>query len=482
MDFDVIICFEIHAELSTKTKLFCRCPVSYDAGPNENICPVCTGQPGTLPALNRKAVEYCIRAGLALNCNISSRSIFARKNYFYPDLPKGYQISQYEYPLCEDGYLEIPGDDGKPYVVGIKRIHLEEDAGKLVHSGGTFETSEYSLVDYNRAGVPLIEIVADHTKNPIRSLQEARSYLGKVRQILQHIGVSDCAIEQGQFRCDVNVSLRPVKSMDFNERVEIKNMASFKSIIEAIKYEIKRQSEVIESGGEISQETRLFDEVKMVTIPMRSKEDAPDYRYFPDPDLVELDIDRDFVRKIKDDMPELPGIRLDRFIKEFGISEEDAHLIIGKRELSDYFESCVPYCTDLKKLGTWITNELIKTLNENSISIKKCPVAPKDFARLITLISKNNITEKIGRLVFKDMFETGGTPDSIIEEKGLKPIQETDILEKMVEEVMKENPNVVSRIKDGKRESVNFLIGKIMKKTRGRADAKKVSALILKKV
>ena len=279
MDYEVIICFENHVELNTETKLFCNCLTNYGARQNSQICPVCTGQPGALPVLNKKAVEHSIRAGLALNCTISEHCRFARKNYFYPDLPKGYQISQYERPFCENGYLEITGDDGLPYVVGIKRIHLEEDAGKLVHSSDSLKTSDYSLVDYNRSGVPLLEIVADHTLNPLRSIREARIYLEKMRQILKYLEVSDCIIEKGQFRCDVNISIRPEGSQDFGNRAEIKNMASFKAIMDALDYEVERQTKILRSGGEIFQETRLFDEEKKVTVAMRSKEDAPDYRY-----------------------------------------------------------------------------------------------------------------------------------------------------------------------------------------------------------
>ena len=293
MDTEVIICFEVHAELGTQTKLFCGCRNAPGAAPNSHICPVCTGQPGALPVLNRRAVEYCVKAGLAFNCDINTEARFARKNYFYPDLPKGYQISQYERPFCENGFLDIEGDDGRPYPVGIRRIHLEEDAGKLVHSSESFDEADYSLVDFNRASVPLIEIVGDHTRNPLRSVREARAYLEKMRQVLRYIGVSECNMEQGQFRCDVNVSIRPEGSTEYGNRSEIKNMASFRFVTEALEYEIDRQFELLRSGKPVIQETRLFDEECRVTLPMRSKEDAPDYRYFPDPDLVQIDLDRE---------------------------------------------------------------------------------------------------------------------------------------------------------------------------------------------
>ena len=337
MDYDLIICFETHVELNTRTKLFCDCAVSYDSPPNSRICPVCTGQPGALPVLNKKAVEYCICAGLALDCRINRQSRFARKNYFYPDLPKGYQISQYERPFCEDGTFEIMGDDGLPYAVGIKRIHLEEDAGKLVHSSRSMDESEYSLVDYNRSSVPLLEIVTDHERNPMRSVHEARAYLEKLRQTLRYIEISECIIEQGQFRCDVNISIRPRGSQEFGNRAEIKNMASFRFIMNALEFEIERQKEIFEAGGEIPQETRTFDEQKGITLPMRSKEDAPDYRYFPDPDLLEVAIDDRMIQEIRDAMPELPDQKVNRIIEEYGIPKQDALVLTRDRAVSEFF-------------------------------------------------------------------------------------------------------------------------------------------------
>ena len=482
MDFEPIICFEVHAELSTRTKLFCRCRTNYGAPANSQICPVCTGQPGSLPVLNRRAVEYCVRAGLALNCSIANRASFARKNYFYPDLPKGYQISQYELPLCENGTIEIPGDDGSPYSVGIKRIHLEEDAGKLVHSSKTFETSDFSLVDFNRSGVPLIEIVGDHLQNPLRSVREAKAYLTSIKQILEYIEISDCVIERGQFRCDVNISLRPKGEKDFGDRVEIKNMASFKFITEALDYEIVRQAKIIESGGEILQETRLFDESKKVTLPMRSKEDAPDYRYFPDPDLVELRIDPAFIRKIEDEMPELPRKKADRLVSAYGITKNDALLLTRDRKVSDYFEQCAQNCRDRKKLTDWICKDLFSLLNEASLTMDGCPIPPADFARLINLVTEGRITENIGRMVLKEMFSTGKSPESIVEEKGLKPIEEAAALEALLEEAMAENPDAVASLKQGKTASINFLIGQVMKKTHGKAHAGKLNEIIRRKL
>ena len=480
MEYDAIICFETHVELKTNTKLFCDCLAKYGASPNSRICPVCTGQPGTLPVLNKKAVEYAIRAGLALNCTINRESRFARKNYFYPDLPKGYQISQYEQPFCENGHLEITGDDGLPYVVGIKRIHLEEDAGKLVHSSNSFDTSDYSLVDYNRSSVPLLEIVADHERNPLRSVHEARAYLEKLRQILKYIGISDCIIAKGQFRCDVNISLRPKGSQDLGNRAEIKNMASFKFIMDALEYEVKRQLEILQSGGKVSQETRSFDEKKKLTIPMRTKEDAPDYRYFPDPDLVEIEIDREFIREIKNTLPELPDQKVARIIKEYDIPRYDAFILTKNKSVSDFFENCAMHCQDTRRLSSWISRDLFNLLNDASITMEKCPISPKDFSVLINLIANGDITDNIGRDVLEEMFKRGDSPESIIDEKGFEPIQDMNLLEKILDEVMAENPQAVTQIKKGMTKPIDFLIGQVMRKTKGKANPKKVKELIKK--
>jgi len=482
MDFEVIICFETHVELKTKTKLFCDCAVTYDAPPNSHVCPVCTGQPGALPVLNKKAVHYAIRAGLALNCTVNRRSRFARKNYFYPDLPKGYQISQYERPFCQDGYLEIIGDNGQPYPVGIKRIHLEEDAGKLVHSSSSFEDSDYSLVDYNRACVPLLEIVGDHEQNPVRSLQEARAYLEKLRQTLRYIDISDCIIEKGQFRCDVNISIRPKGSQAFGNRAEIKNMASFKFITEALEYEIKRQAEILRSGGELVQETRLFDEQKRITLPMRSKEDAPDYRYFPDPDLVEVELDLEFIEKIRKTMPELPDHRVSRLVEGFGISRKEALLLTKDKHVADYFTACAAFSQDKKRLSRWIINELFMLLKAASLPIQNCRISPRNFSELVNLVAEGQITDKMGKDVLEEMFQKGVRPNTVIGKKGYKAIHDHRVLENVVAEVFGENPDVVSQIKEGKSKLTHYLIGQVMKKTEGKADPKTIRELIDKKI
>ncbi len=480
MDYEIIIGFETHVELKTKTKLFCGCAVEDGQPPNTHICPVCTGQPGALPVLNKRAVEHTIRAGVAMNCTINRRSRFARKNYFYPDLPKGYQISQYERPFCENGYLEIQNDEGRPYAVGIKRIHLEEDAGKLVHSASSFEASDYSLVDYNRSSVPLLEIVTDHERNPLRSVNEARAYLEKLRQTLIYIGISDCSMEKGQFRSDVNISIRPEGALDYGNRAEIKNMASFKFIMEALEYEVKRQLKILHSGKEPSQETRLFHEEKKITVSMRSKEDAPDYRYFPDPDLVEFEIDQEFIEKIQEGMPELPDQKVNRIIKDYRISRKDALILTKDRNVSEFFERCAAFCDDRAKLSSWMIKDLFKLLNEAAISIEKCPVPPKEFSTLVNLISKGDITEQIGRTVLGIMFETGEDPESIINRRGLRPIHDEEQLERVLSEVMSENPEAVEKIRGGMTNPIDFLIGQVMKKTEGKANPKKVREIIQK--
>jgi aspartyl-tRNA(Asn)/glutamyl-tRNA(Gln) amidotransferase subunit B len=480
MEYDLIICFETHVELNTKTKLFCDCPVSYDAPPNSHICPVCTGQPGALPVLNKKAMEFTIKAGLALNCTVNRLSRFARKNYFYPDLPKGYQISQYERPFCENGHLEIIGDGEQKYAVGIKRIHLEEDAGKLVHSSDSLGASEFSLVDYNRSSVPLLEIVNDHQNNPIRSITEARAYLEKLRQVLRYIEISECMLEKGQFRCDVNISVRPRGSFQLGNRAEIKNMSSYKFIMDALEYEMKRQIDILESGGSVDQETRLFDELKGITLPMRSKEDAPDYRYFPDPDLLEIQIDQELIDKIQKELPELPDQKMKMIIRDFGIAKNDAMILTRDKAVSDYFRLCAGVCEDKKRLANWIIKELFKLLNEASCTIDRCLIIPGNFARLINLISSGEITESIGRTVLLEMFKTGTDPETIIEEKGLKTISDDKLLKAILEEILAKNPEAVKQIKAGESRPVDFIMGKVMRKTRGKADPKKIKKLIRK--
>jgi aspartyl-tRNA(Asn)/glutamyl-tRNA(Gln) amidotransferase subunit B len=482
MEYEAIICFETHVELKTRSKLFCSCPVRYDAEPNTNVCPVCTGQPGALPVLNRRALEFTIRAGLAMGCTINRKARFARKNYFYPDLPKGYQISQYESPVCEDGYLIITGDDGEPYPVGIKRIHLEEDAGKLVHSSDAFSEADFSLVDYNRSSVPLLEIVTDHERNPLRSIQEARQYLEKLRQTLIYIDISDCIIEKGQFRCDVNISLRPKGSKEFGNRSEIKNMASFRYIMDALEYEIKRQKNLLESGKKPLQETRLFDEQKKITQPMRSKEDAPDYRYFPDPDLVEVEITEEMIESVEKGLPELPDQKLKKITEDYGIPMADALIITKDPRVSEFFEKAVKKSTDPVRLSRWFVNELFRFLKESSLSIMEIPATPEQFASLVNMVSKGQLTDTIARDVLEKMFKTGEAPEKIVEKEGLKPIEDEKILLSIIEEVIESNPETIDKIRKGDPNPVNYLVGQVMRKTRGKANPKKVRQMIEKKL
>lgn len=482
MEYEVIICFETHVELNTQSKLFCTCPIEWGASPNSLICPVCSGQPGALPVLNQKAVAYCVRAGLALNCQVNLHTRFARKNYFYPDLPKGYQISQYDTPFCENGYLEISDSDGRPYPVGIRRIHLEEDAGKLVHSTSSLGGSEFSYVDYNRSGVPLLEIVGDHKRNPIRSVTQARIYLEKLRQTLRYLDISECTIEKGQFRCDVNVSLRPKGAQIFGNRTEIKNMASFKAIIDALEYEIQRQTEILDNGGVIFQETRLFDEQARVTAPMRLKEDAPDYRYFPDPDLLEVALDEQFIQDIRTTLPELPDQRLRHLIDQYKLSQNDALLLTKDRDLSDYFNACLSQCQDIKKLVRWIANDLFKLLNESGRTIKSCPITPEQFARFINLITAGQLTESIAREVLAEMARTGQDAQAIIESQGLQVVGDTEVLVQIIGQVITAQPATVAKIKTGKTEAINFLVGQVMRATKGKADPQLVLKLIQEQV
>jgi aspartyl-tRNA(Asn)/glutamyl-tRNA(Gln) amidotransferase subunit B len=482
MEYDVIIGFEIHAELKTATKLFCDCEVSYGAPQNTHICPLCTGQPGALPVLNKQAIEYCVRAGLALNCSINNNSLFARKNYFYPDLPKGYQISQYEMPLCENGYVTINGEDGEAYPVGIKRIHLEEDAGKLVHSSESIGSSEHSLIDYNRSGIPLIEIVSDHETNPLRSLNEARSYLEQVRQILRYTEVSDCIIEKGQFRADVNISLKEKGSNEFGNRSEIKNMTSFKFITEALDYEIKRQSQLLKAGKKIEQETRLFNEEKKTTHPMRTKEDAPDYRYFPDPDLIELELDKEFVDMIKKGKRVLPDELFNLITEKYKVPKEHALLLTRNKAVANYFSECAPFSTDHKKLASWIINNLIPRLQENSQSIETTNMEPKDFASLINMISSSDVTDKIGKDVLSEMISSGKSPEIIIEEKGFKPVEDEEKLNAFLDNAFNSLPEIIEQIKAGETKAINVLIGQVMRESDGKANANKLKEMILERI
>lgn len=477
MRYEAIICFEVHVELATATKLFCGCPTHMAVRPNTHICPVCTGQPGTLPVLNRKAVALAVKAGLALGCEIRPVARFARKNYFYPDLPKNYQISQFEAPFCEKGALEIAGEDNKPYAVGIRRVHLEEDAGKLVHPTGSLGDAPYSLVDYNRAGVPLLEIVGDHERNPIRSIPEARDYLERLRQILRYTGISTCVLEQGQFRCDVNVSLRPQGSRAFLPRTEIKNMSSFKAVMEALDHEIRRQGALLDEGRTPAQETRLFDEATRRTCPMRGKEEAADYRYFPEPDLLEVRVDPPWVEALASDLPELPETTRRRLARAHGLTEEEARLLTREKETADFFDACVRTCGDPKRVCNWILRDLFALLKASHTPLSGCRVSPEGLGRLLRRLAEEGLPDQVGKGVLREMFASGEAPEPILQRvfRGSTPQAS---LKEDVDAVIRAFPESAASVAGGKREALNHLMGQVLKRRAGQADPRAVRALL----
>jgi aspartyl-tRNA(Asn)/glutamyl-tRNA(Gln) amidotransferase subunit B len=459
MEYGVAIGLEVHCQLKCRSKIFCACPIRFGTPPNTQVCPVCLGLPGVLPVLNKKAVELAILAAIALNCKINRMSKFHRKNYFYPDLPKSYQISQYDEPLAEDGYLEI----GRKRI-GITRVHLEEDAGKLIH----YEDS--SVVDFNRCGVPLIEIVSSAE---IESPKEAKEYLENLKSILQYIDVSDCNMEEGSLRCDVNVSI-----IGEGEKVEIKNINSFKFVERALAYEIDRQKEVLKRGGKVFQETRLFDERSQKTFPMRRKEIASDYRYFPEPDLLPLVIEEEQIERLKGLLPELPRERMKRFVKDYMIPEYDARILTSERELADFFEECLKYYRKPKSLSNWIMTELLALLSEAKKQIEECLVKPKQLGEMLEMVDDGTISRKIAKEVFSEMFTTGKAPKEIVKEKGLLQIKDEDELKKVVDIIISQNPDAVKDYRDGKKKAFGFLVGQIMRETKGRANPQMVNQIL----
>ncbi len=475
-DYEVVIGLEVHSELKTESKIFCCSSTEFGGDPNTHVCPVCLGLPGTLPVTNNKVVEFGIKAGLALNCEIAEFSKFDRKNYYYPDLPKNYQISQYDLPIAEHGYLEI-NVDGNPKRIGITRVHMEEDAGKLLHQGATIISSKYSMVDYNRTGVPLIEIVSEPD---LRSAEEAVLYLQKLKAILEYTEVSDCKMEEGSLRCDANVSIRPVGQKEFGTRTELKNMSSFRALQKALEYEIDRQIEVVEEGGRVIQETRTWDENKGITLSMRSKEEAHDYRYFPDPDLVPMVISRDWVNEIKESLPELPDARKARYVQEYGLPEYDAEVITGVKEISDYFDAGLEFTKNAKALSNWVMGELLKFVNssDHSAADEDFPIPPANLAELVELIDKGEISGKIAKEVFKDMAESGKKPAAIVEAKGLKQISDEGAIIAIVDEVLAKNPQPVEDFRSGNERAIGFLVGQVMKATRGQANPELVNKLL----
>ena len=474
MRFEAVIGLEVHAQLKTKTKIFCSCSSEFGAPPNTHTCPVCLGMPGVLPVLNKKVVEYTLRMALATGCKIESESRFARKNYFYPDLPKGYQISQYELPIARDGHVavEVNGDQ---YRIGITRIHMEEDAGKLNHDTGR----PVSMVDFNRTGVPLIEIVSEPD---IRSPEAAGAYLRQLRSIVRYLDICDGNLEEGSFRCDANVSLRPEGSDTFGTRTEIKNLNSFKNVEKALLYEINRQKETLADGGEVVQETRLWDPEKSRTQSMRGKEEAHDYRYFPDPDLLPLLIEADWIEKIKENLPELPAEKKRRFMTEYSLPPYDAEILTSDRDLAEYFENCLQDFNQPKPLSNWIMGSLLGLLNAEGKSIDQSPISAPDLARLLKLIDDGTISGKIAKTVFDEMARSGKPPRQIVEEKGLVQITDTDAIDEMVARVISSNPKEVEAYKNGKTKLLGFFVGQVMKETRGKANPKMVNEILRKKL
>jgi len=473
MEYEPVIGLEVHAQLLTETKIFCSCSTVFGAKPNTQVCPICLGMPGVLPVLNEKALEYAIRAALAANCKVSNRSRFARKNYFYPDLPKGYQISQYEEPLSTKGWLEIESNGSKKRI-GITRVHLEEDAGKLIHEN----SKNLSYVDLNRAGVPLIEIVSEPE---ISNLDEAVSYMKKLRSILMYLGVCDGNMEEGSLRCDANVSVRPKGSNELGTKTEIKNVNSFKFIYKALEYEINRHTMLLENGQSVLQETRLFDSNQNVTFSMRSKEEADDYRYFPDPDLLPILAEDKWIEEIKKSLPELPDERRDRFVNGYEIPEYDAGVLTASKEIADYFEDCLKYFNKPKVISNWIMNEVLREIKSDE-EIMSFNVSPEKLSELLNLIEDGTISGKIAKDVFSEMVSSGKKANEIVSEKGIKQISDQSEIEEIVGEVIEQNPSEVSRYKGGEQKLLGFFVGQVMKSSKGKANPKLVNEILKNKL
>ncbi|MBR6014310.1 MAG: Asp-tRNA(Asn)/Glu-tRNA(Gln) amidotransferase subunit GatB [Selenomonadaceae bacterium] len=478
MKYEPVIGLEIHSELKTATKIFCGCATTFGAEQNTHVCPVCLGLPGVLPSVNKKVVEFAIKAGLATNCKINKYSKFDRKNYYYPDLPKNWQTSQYDLPIAYEGHVDIDVD-GKRKTVRLTRIHMEEDAGKLVHSGTNIKDSATSNVDYNRTGVPLIEIVSEPD---MHSAAEARAYMEKIKSILEYIDVSNCRMEEGNLRADINVSLRPVGSEKLGTRTEMKNINSFKALEDAINYEIERQAEVLDDGGKIIQETRTWNPEKGITQSMRSKEDAHDYRYMPEPDLPPIITTDEEIENFRKSLPELPDARRERLIKNFGLSEYDAGIITSSRAMAEYFDDAVKIGADAKLVANWIMSDLSKNLNAENLTIENSPVDAKRLAEMILMIQKGTISGKIAKTVFVEMWKSKDSPEKIVNDKGLVQITDTGEIEKIVDEVIAKNSKAVEDYRGGNKKAVGALVGQVMKLTKGKANPQMVNQLLAKKL
>ena len=473
-DYEIVIGLEVHAELSTKTKIFCSCPTEFGGEANTHCCPVCMAMPGALPVLNKKVVEYAIKAGLATNCDITRVSKNDRKNYFYPDLPKSYQISQYDMPLCTKGFVEIETEDGNKNI-GITRIHIEEDAGKLNHD----DYGRGSLVDLNRAGVPLIEIVSEPD---MRSVKEADTYLKKLKSILEYIEVSDCKMQEGSLRADVNVSVRKKGSEEFGTRTEMKNMNSFRSISRAIEYEAGRQIEVLENGGKIDQETLRWDEVSGKTFSMRDKEDAQDYRYFPEPDLAVINITDEMIEDVRKTLPEMPEKRKQRYIEEFKLPEYDSNILTSSKYLSDLFENASKVCNNPKAVSNWIMSDITRILNEKEEEPNQIPFTAEQLGKLVILIDKGTISSKIAKQVLEELFESPKDPEEIIKEKGWIQISDEGAIKEIVLKILEANPNSIADYKAGRDRALGYLVGQAMKETKGKANPQLLNKLFLEEL
>jgi aspartyl-tRNA(Asn)/glutamyl-tRNA(Gln) amidotransferase subunit B len=499
--YEATIGLETHIELSTATKMFCGCRLSFGAEPNTFTCPVCLGHPGSLPVINKKAIEFAIKIAIALNCKINEYTIFHRKNYFYPDMPKNYQISQYDLPIGSKGYLDVDMGD---YVrrVGITRVHMEEDTGKLVHLGSTGRISESdsSIVDFNRAGTPLVEIV---TEPDIKTPAEAKEYLINLRNLILYLDVSDCSMEQGSLRCDANISIKAAGDTRMGTKTEIKNLNSFRFLERALEYEIERQTELLKSGEKIIQQTRHYDNITDSTKPLRTKEEAHDYRYFPEPDLVPILVDEKVVSEIKEMIPELPFEKVKRYRDEYGLSEYDSKLLVSSREMAEYFERCISVYKDGTKAGgknkdkdgtglntkdeaktisNWLMGDFSALLNKENQNIDKSRVTPEMLYKLLIMIKTGKISSKIAKSVFQEMFYKGTDPQKIIESRGLEQISDEKLLEEIIDRVIDQNPDPVQQFMDGKKKAIGFLIGQVMKQTGGKANPKLVNQMISKKI
>jgi aspartyl-tRNA(Asn)/glutamyl-tRNA(Gln) amidotransferase subunit B len=476
-DFEGVMGLEVHAHLLTDSKLFCKCSTKFGAEPNSHTCPTCMGLPGALPVLNRKVVDFAIKLGLALHCGINKKSIFARKNYFYPDLPKGYQISQYEEPICENGYLDISVGDIKKRI-RIKRVHMEEDAGKLVHEGA-IEASSYSLVDYNRSSIPLLEIVSEPD---IGSPEEAVAYLKMLRDVLLYLEICDGNMEEGSFRCDANVSVKKKEADELGTRAELKNLNSFRFIEKSLEYEIKRQIELIRKGGVVAQETRLFNVDEGITYSMRGKEEAHDYRYFPEPDLLPLTIDDKWIEDIRQGLPELPMEKMERFINIYGLPKYDVEILASDKELSRYFEDAVGLFPEPKTVSNWIMTELLRELKDGNVSPKDSPLSPAHLAELLSLIKDGTINIKIGKEIFPEIYKSGVSPKKLVEKKGLIQISDETAIGSTIDAVIASFPKELAEFRGGKEKLLGFFVGQVMKETKGKANPKLLNELLLKKL